>query len=160
MRGGRLSIVLVITALLGGCASAPTSTPNPSPAYQSRVHCGWSGEAKAWADKNENGAWDEGEPGLAGVPIWATVIGSFASTGSSKRTTDANGRIQLSLGPMDCPVGEVVLYAGTPAGYSLTTAASIHVMADGKGAFLFGFAREQHAGATPTTSPYTRPVGR
>src|SRR4051812_29104429 len=108
----------VVVELLAWCAPTPTLTPaapTSTPAVISE--CGWFGKGRAWVDENENKVWDAGEPPLANVPIWAAVIRGYASTGSSKQVTDADGWIALGFGPMACPVGEVVVYAGTPPGY-------------------------------------------
>ncbi len=69
-----------------------------------------------FVDENLNGAYDDGEAGIAGVPVFLDINGNgVPDSGDITTTTDADGRYLLQVAP-----GSYTLCAGLSAGSAAT----------------------------------------
>ena len=112
----------------------------------SSADCGWHGVAITYMDVNENNHFDGDDSILPGVPVHVDDIHNHYTDVAYHAVTDQNGITHLDVFIAGCPTVDFEVYANTPAGYKLTTAARLHVKKDFFGSldtdttYYFGFA--------------------
>lgn len=131
-----LAILAMILCLgIVGVVVGNTKGINPKP----MADCEWSGIAFAYIDENEDGVFQKDEHPLPGVTFHVLDRldqSSEVQTGIS----EVNGEAELFLFLFGCPQVEYEITADKPAGFRLTTAASLPSKADYGEVFQFGFA--------------------
>ena len=109
--------------------------------------CYWQGRAIAWIDSNENGLLDSNELALENVPVHVDDLDNHRIDVGIRAITDQHGIARLSVFIAGCSSADLEVYADSPTGYKLTTAARIHVKKDffrglaPDSTYYFGFTR-------------------
>lgn len=130
-----VSCFMFLDQSCNGLPATPTPTLlPPSTATEENAEfsdCLWKATGKAWNDNNQDGIWNAGEKPLSNVKFWVDdtlnnlqkVNDDFSDTVS----TNADGRVEISVWLPGCPDVEFEVYTEPPQNCQLTTQKRISV---------------------------------